>query len=222
MNGQSAGDGPREKLIQAGPDALSDAELIAIFLRTGTRGRPVLALAHELLARFGGLRGLLDAAPEAVVGTAGIGPAKYVQLRACLELSGRYLEACCQRGDAIGDPGMTRRYLKGKLRSYDREVFAIMYLDNQHRLIEYEELFFGTIDGASVHPREVVKQVLAHNAAAVILAHNHPSGIAEPSAADRRITDRLKSALLLVDVRILDHMVIGDAEVVSFAERGLL
>lgn len=213
---------PREKLLKLGAKALTDAELLAIFLRTGIREKPVMLLARDVLTRFGGIRGLLEAEREALTATAGIGMAKYVQLQAALELAERYLETSFSRGDAISDPGMTRRYLKGKLRGYDREVFACMYLDNQHRLICYEELFFGTIDGASVHPREVVKRVLRHNAAAVIFAHNHPSGVAEPSQADRRITERLKSALMLVDVRVLDHMVVGDDEVTSFAERGLL
>jgi len=181
-----------------------------------------MMLARQLLERFDGVRGLLEASDADVIAAAGIGIAKYVQLKAALELSERYLQCGFERGDAITDPGITRRFLMSKLRGYPREVFACMYLDNQHRLIKYEELFFGTIDGASVHPREVVKQVLAHNAAAVIFAHNHPSGVAEPSQADQRITDRLKSALMLVDVRVLDHMVVGDQEVVSFAERGFL
>lgn len=213
---------PREKLLRLGAGALSDTELVAIFLRTGVRGKSVIALAGDLLKQFGGVRGLLEAPEGEVIGAPGIGLAKYAQLRAALELSERYLQCGFERGDAITDPGMTRRFLMGKLRQYPREVFACMYLDNQHRLIKYEELFFGTIDGASVHPREVVKRVLEHNAAAVIFAHNHPSGLAEPSQADQRITDRLKSALLLVDVRVLDHMVVGDQEVVSFAERGFL
>lgn len=213
---------PREKLLKCGAATLSDAELLAIFLRTGASGLPVVELARELLSNFGGVRGLLEADAETLTGARGMGPAKFAQLRAALELTQRYLQAGFERGDAISDPGVTRQYLKGKLRGYGREVFACMYLDNQHRLICYEELFFGTIDGASVHPREVVKRVLKHNAAAVIFAHNHPSGVAEPSQADRRITDRLKSALLLVDVRVLDHMIVGDQEVLSFAERGLL
>lgn len=213
---------PREKLLKCGAATLSDAELLAIFLRTGASGLPVVELARELLSSFGGVRGLLEADAETLTGARGMGPAKFAQLRAALELTQRYLQAGFERGDAISDPGVTRQYLKGKLRGYGREVFACMYLDNQHRLITYEELFFGTIDGASVHPREVVKRVLKHNAAAVIFAHNHPSGVAEPSQADRRITDRLKSALLLVDVRVLDHMIVGDQEVLSFAERGLL
>lgn len=213
---------PREKLLRRGAAALSDAELLAVFFGTGSKSRPAIVIAQAALDSFGGLRGLLEADVGAVTRLAGIGLARYVQLRACLELSLRYVESRLRRGEAIADPDITRRYLKSRLQGYAREVFSVMYLDNQHRLIEYEELFYGTIDGASVHPREVVKRVLAHNAAAVIFAHNHPSGIAEPSQADRRITDRLKSALLLIDVRVLDHMIVGDGEVLSFAERGLL
>lgn len=215
-------DRPREKLVSKGASSLSDAELLSIFLGTGTRGKSVLSLAQEMLNKFGGFRQLLEATPETIISTPGIGVAKFAQLRATLELTERYLQAGFSRGEAITDPGLTRRYLKCKLGHYRREVFACMFLDNQHRLISYEELFFGTIDGASVHPREVVKRVLDNNAAAVIFAHNHPSGIAEPSQADQRITDRLKSALLLIDVRVLDHMIIGEGDVLSFAERGLL
>ena len=213
---------PREKLLSLGAGALSDAELLAIFLRTGTRGKPVMELARELIREFGGIRGLLEADQQLLMKAQGLGIAKCVQLKSILELSERYLQKGIERGDAISDPGSTRRYLKSKLRGYSREVFACMYLDNQHRLIKYEELFFGTIDGASVHPREVVKRVLHHNAAAVIFAHNHPSGLAEPSQADKRITDKICQALALIDVRVLDHMIVGDSEVSSFAELGLL
>lgn len=213
---------PREKLLRRGASSLTDAELIAIFLRTGTRRLPVLALASTLLRQLGGIRGLLDSSEAQLRQCHGVGLAKYVQLQAALELGERYLFASLERGEGMLDPASTRRFLKSKLRGYDREVFACLFLDNQHRVISYEELFFGTIDGASVHPREVVKRVLYHNAAAVIFAHNHPSGIAEPSQADERITERLKSALLLVDVRVLDHMIVGDAEVMSFAESGLI
>ena len=215
-------DRPREKLINEGPGSLSDVELLAIFLRTGTQGKSVLQLAHELIQEFKGIRGLLEADYQRLNRTPGIGPAKFVQLKAAIEITERYLQKGFERGNAISDPGATRRYLQSKLRGYSREVFACMYLDNQNHLIRYEELFFGTIDGASVHPREVVKQVLQHNAAAVIFAHNHPSGLAEPSQADQRITERLKSALSLVDVRVLDHMIVGDCDVLSFAESGLL
>ena len=215
-------DGHREKLLKHGSKALTDQEILAIFLRTGTRKKGVMALSRELIETFGGLRGLLQADQAEILTVNGIGEATYVQLKAALEMTERYIETGLQRGDALSDPIMTRRHLKSKLRNYDREVFACLYLDNQHRLIRYQELFFGTIDGASVHPREVVKSVLVENAAAVIFAHNHPSGIAEPSQADERITRHLKSALALIGVRVLDHMIVGDKEVVSFAERGLL
>ncbi len=213
---------PREKLIKSGPQSLTDAELLSIFLGTGVRGKSVIEVARGLLERFGGFRELLEARPEEIMAVPGMGIAKFAQMRAALELTDRYLRSGFERGEAITDPLITRRFLTCKLSRHRREVFACMFLDNQHRLIVYEELFFGTIDGASVHPREVVKRALETNAAAVIFAHNHPSGIAEPSQADQRITDRLKSALLLIDVRVLDHMIVGDGEVMSFAERGLL
>ncbi len=205
-----------------GAQSLTDVELLSIFLRTGVRGKSVLEVSRGLLERFGGFRELLEARPEDIMEVPGVGIAKLAQIRATLELTDRYLRAGFERGEPITDPAMTRRFLKNKLSRHRREVFGCMFLDNQHRLIRYEELFFGTIDGASVHPREVVKRALETNSAAVIFAHNHPSGIAEPSQADQRITDRLKSALLLVDVRVLDHMIVGEAEVMSFAERGLL
>lgn len=213
---------PREKLLKLGPEALTDVELLSIFLRTGIRGKTVQDISRELLDRFGGFRGLLEANPRDIIASAVMGIAKYAQLRATLELSDRYLGAGFDWGEAITDPSITRRYLRCKLGRYSREVFAVMFLDNQHRLVSYKELFFGTIDGASVHPREVVVRALANNSAAVILAHNHPSGVEEPSQADQRITERLKAALLLVDVRVLDHMIVAESEVLSFAERGLL
>lgn len=213
---------PRERLVKYGAQSLTDVELLSIFLRTGIRGSSVLDVARGLLERFGGFRELLEAEPEEILQVPGMGIAKFAQIRATLELTDRYLRAGFERGEAITDPAITRRFLKYKLGRHRREVFACMFLDNQHRLIIYEELFFGTIDGASVHPREVVRRALETNAAAVIFAHNHPSGIAEPSQADQRITDRLKASLLLVDVRVLDHMIVGEGEVMSFAERGLL
>ena len=152
----------------------------------------------------------------------GLGPAKYVQLQAVLEMSNRYLNECLQRGDALTSPLLVRRYLQAQLRDRPREVFAMLLLDNQHRVLQFCELFFGTIDAASVYPREIVQAVLKHNAAAVILCHNHPSGVAEPSHADRHITERICAALRLIDVRVLDHFVIGDGDPVSFAERGWL
>lgn len=213
---------PREKLLKLGVDALNDAELLSIFLGTGTKGLPVLPLAGHLLDDFGGIRGLVSAGKEHLCSRTGIGPAKCAIILAALELAKRYLLLGLERGETITDPTSTGDFLRLRLRESPREIFACLFLDNQHRLIAYEELFFGTIDGASVHPREVVRCALAHNAAAVIFAHNHPSGVAEPSQADRRITERLQSALSLIDVRVLDHMVVGDLEVVSFAERGLL
>lgn len=213
---------PREKFLAEGPGALSDAELLSLFLRTGLPGLGVEQLARKLLARFDGLAGLMQATTQELLDCEGIGAAKCAALCAAVEMTRRSIESRIQRGDAFSDPSQTRQYLSIRLKSYEREVFACLFLDNQHRLISYEELFFGTIDGASVHPREVVKRSLETNAAAVIFAHNHPSGIAEPSQADRRITARLASALALVDIRVLDHMVVGDGEVVSFAERGLL
>ncbi len=211
---------PREKLLQRGPQSLSDAELLAIFLRTGTQGMNVLALADLLLRDFGSLRALFCASKEQFCRHKGLGEAKVVQLQAVLEMTQRYLAETLKRGDALTSPQQTKLYLSRVLRDRQREAFYIFFLDNQHRVIRDEILFEGTIDAASVYPREVVTRALHHNAAAVILAHNHPSGVAEPSQADRRITDRLRDALGLVEIRVLDHFVVGDGEVVSFAERG--
>ncbi len=213
---------PREKLLSRGPAALSDAELLAIFLRTGVQGQTAVELARGLIAEHGSLRGLLQADRRRFCATRGLGAAKYAQLQAVLELACRHLQEGLMRSDVLQDPHTTGRYLMARLRDYPHEVFACLFLDTRHRVICYEELFHGTIDGASVHPREVVRRALQHNAAALIFAHNHPSGIAEPSDADRRITTRLRDALGLIDVRVLDHFVIGDGEPVSFAERGLL
>jgi len=212
---------PREKLLARGSESLSDAELLAIFLRTGIRGKTAVDLSHDLLENFSGLRHLLKADQQAFCQHNGLGPAKYAQLQAVLEMARRYLSAGLARGDSLTSPQETRQYLTAQLRDYSHEVFAVLFLDQRHRVIEFEEMFRGTLDGASVYPREVVKKALAHNAAAVIFAHNHPSGVAEPSQSDERITQRLKEALALVDIRVLDHFVVGD-EVVSFAERGLL
>ncbi|MGH8270898.1 MAG: RadC family protein [Gammaproteobacteria bacterium] len=216
------GERPREKLLARGAAALSDAELLAIFLRTGVRGKSALDLARELLAEHGGLRALFAADVEAFSRIPGLGPAKYAQLQAVLELARRHLREEIERGEAITSPTKTREFLMAQLRDRPHEVFCCFYLDTRHRMIGFEELFRGTLDGASVHPREVVKSALAKNAAAVIFAHNHPSGVAEPSDADRRLTRRLSDALALVDVRVLDHFVVGDGETASFAERGLL
>ncbi|HEX7965583.1 MAG TPA: DNA repair protein RadC [Gammaproteobacteria bacterium] len=217
-----AGERPREKLLQQGAASLSEAELLAIFLRTGVKGKSAVDLARQLLSEFGGLRALLNASQEDFCATLGLGPAKYAQLQACLEMARRHLGEALERGKPLTDPAATRKYLLAKLRDMPHEVFACLYLDNRHRVIAFEELFRGTIDGTSVHPREVVRAALKHNAAALIFAHNHPSGVAEPSDADRRLTRRLQDALALVDIRVLDHFVVGDGEVASFAERGWL
>ncbi|HEC05206.1 MAG TPA: JAB domain-containing protein [Thiothrix sp.] len=212
---------PREKLLIKGATSLSDSELLAIFLRTGVKGITAVDMAKGLLDEHGSLRDLLAADRERFCESHGLGEAKYVQLQAVLEMSRRYFDETLKRGDEITSADKVRDYLKAKLRDYQHEVFACLFLDNRHRIIQYQEMFTGTIDAASVYPREVVKRALTHNAAAIILAHNHPSGIAEPSESDKRITQRLKEALGLIDVRVLDHFVVGD-EVVSFAERGLL
>ena len=214
-----AGERPREKLLARGASALTDAELLAVLLRTGTRGHTAVDLARELLARFGGVRSLLRAGREELCQAHGLGAAKYVQLQAGLELARRYLAEGLAGREALKDPAAVRRLLQARLRDRDHETFAALFLDNQHRVIAFDELSQGTIDGASVYPREVIKAALKHGAAAVIFAHNHPSGVAEPSAADRSLTERLKAALAQVDIRVLDHFVVGE-QVVSFAERG--
>ncbi len=216
------GERPREKLLAKGPQALSDAELLAIFLRTGVRGKTAVDLARELLSRFGSLRALLDADLRRFTECKGLGTAKYVQLQAVLEMARRHLQESLNRGDALTSPEKTRLFLLRQLRDCPYEVFAALFLDTRHRLIAYEPLFRGTVDGASVYPREVVRRALALNAAAIIFAHNHPSGVATPSAVDRAITERLVDALSLFDIRVLDHLVIGDNEVFSFAEHGWL
>jgi DNA repair protein RadC len=216
-----AGERPREKLLTRGSQALSDAELLAIFLRTGVQGLSAVDLARELLAKFGGLRPLLQADIHTFCQGHGLGQAKFAQLQAVLEMGRRHLYEAMQRGETLCGPERTREFLAARLRDHPFEVFACVFLDKRHRVIAFEELFRGTIDGASVHPREVVRRALHHNAAALIFAHNHPSGVAEPSRADEHITKRLKDSLALVDIRVLDHFVVGDT-VLSFAERGLL
>jgi DNA repair protein RadC len=213
---------PREKLLSIGPQSLSDAELLAIFLRTGIAGQNAVELARALIGEYGGLRALMQADKRRFCATKGLGHAKYAQLQAVLELGRRHLREGLVRSDTLKNPADTETYLTSRLRDYPYEVFACLFLDTRHRVITYEELFQGTIDSATVHPREVVRRALQHNAAAVILAHNHPSGLPEPSEADRRITGRLKDALGLVDIRVLDHFVIGDHGSVSFSQRGWL
>jgi DNA repair protein RadC len=213
---------PRERLLEHGARSLSEAALLAIFLRTGVSGKSAVDLARELLARFGSLRALLAADREVFCEAPGLGPAKFAQLQAVLEMGRRHLSEKFERGGPLLSPGHTARFLQSRLRDYPYEVFAVLFLDNRHRVLAFEELFRGTIDGASVHPREVVRRALRHNAAAVILSHNHPSGVAEPSQADQRITGRLRDALALVEVRVLDHLIVGDGDCCSLAERGLL
>lgn len=216
------GEGPREKLLVRGAASLTDADLVAVFLGTGVVGRPVGELSQELLVQAGGLRGLVERDPRTLALMPGVGPARAARLLAAMEIARRSLEQSLQRNEVMGNPAQTRRFLAARLRHLRHEVFACLFLDSQHRLIAFRELFRGTIDGASVYPREVVVESLSCNAAAVILAHNHPSGVAEPSLADRQITRRLVDALALVDIRVLDHLVIGEGQAVSFAERGLL
>lgn len=213
---------PREKLLQRGAAALTDAELLAIFLRTGITGKTAVDMARELLCEYGSLRALLSADRERFCQSLGLGDAKYAQLQAVMEMARRYFSEILQRGNALTSPDITRAYLSAQLRGYSYEVFGCLFLDNQHRVIQWEELFRGTIDGASVYPREVAKRALFHHAAAVIFAHNHPSGINEPSQADKHITEKLKQALALFDIRVLDHFIVGDGEPFSFAEHGLI
>jgi DNA repair protein RadC len=216
------GERPREKLLQRGAAALSDAELLAIFLRTGTRGQSAVDLARSLLQRFDGLGSLLAADKPTFCAAKGLGEAKFVQLQAVLELARRSLGETLTRADVFTSPATVKTYLQAQLSHRHQEVFVALFLDTRHRLIASEELFYGTIDGASVHPREVVKRAMTLNAAAVIFAHNHPSGVAEPSRDDEAITRRLRDALQLVDVRVLDHIIVGCGNTISLAERGVI
>jgi len=213
---------PREKMAAGGVTTLNDAELLATLLGTGAAKLPVSELAASLLRDFGGLRGLLQAGRDVLEAQRGLGPAKTAKLLAVLELSRRYLHQDLVRGDPLESPEATQAYLKTVLRDHSNEVFACLFLDTRHRVIAFEELFYGTIDGATVYPRVVAEKALRHGAAALIVAHNHPSGISEPSLADQAITRRLKDALALLDIRLLDHFVVGDGMPVSMAERGLL
>ncbi len=223
---------PREKLIDRGPHMLSDAELLAVLIGSGLKGRSAVELARALIADFGSLRELLSADrsrwlkhPDKALRSAryaGIGPARYAAMQAALELTRRHYCEPMRTGSALSAPEATRKFLLAQLRDRPYEVFCCLYLDNRHRLVAFEELFRGTINGASVHPREVLRQTLFHNAAAVILAHNPPSGVLEPSQPDEFITLRLRDALALVDVRVLDHFIVGDGRCFSFAEHGLL
>ncbi|WPO99864.1 DNA repair protein RadC [Pseudomonas sp. HR96] len=213
---------PREKLLQQGAASLSDAELLAIFLRTGVHGKSAVDLARHLLGRFGSLRGLLEAGAADCAKELGLGPAKFAQLQAVLEMGRRHLAERVRRDSALESPGLVRDYLKSMLRHEHHEVFGCLFLDSKHRVLCFEALFHGSIDSASVYPRQVVKRALAHNAAALILCHNHPSGVAEPSQADRVLTRRLKEALAVIDVRVLDHIIVGEGDPLSMMEYGWL
>ncbi|ACT47292.1 RadC family protein [Methylotenera mobilis] len=217
-----ASERPREKLIELGAEALSDAELLAIFLRVGVVGKSAVDLARDLLSQFGSLNGIFAASEDALSQVHGIGSSKYVQLQAIFEMSRRALNEQLQQRDVFQSPQQVRDYLVLKLGALPREVFMVLFLDAQNRLNAAEELFSGTLTQTSVYPREVVKRAMHHNAASVILAHNHPSGVAQQSAADELLTQQLKQALALVDVRVLDHFIVAGNQTLSFAERGLL
>lgn len=213
---------PREKLLSRGPAALADGELLALLLRTGPAGQGVFALAGRLLAHFGGLGGLLKADAAALARIKGLGPAKQAEILAVMEIARRAIAQPLQAAPVFDAPQQVKDYVALQLRALDHEVFAVLFLDSQHRLLVLEPMFRGTLAQASVYPREVVRRAMALNAAAVILAHNHPSGLAEPSRADEHITRTISAALALVDVRVLDHLVVGHGEVISMAERGLM
>ncbi|MFJ2365006.1 DNA repair protein RadC [Pseudomonas sp. NPDC087697] len=215
-----AAERPREKLLEQGSASLSDAELLAIFLRTGVTGKSAVDLARHLLHQFGSLRALLEADQQTFGSQLGLGPAKFAQLQAVLEMARRHLAERLRRDSVLKSPIEVRNYLKAMLRHEPHEVFGCLFLDSRHRVLAFEILFRGSIDSASVYPRQVVKRALAHNAAALILCHNHPSGSAEPSQADRALTKRLQEALDLVDVRVLDHFIVGDGDPLSMAEYG--
>src|SRR5689334_11553453 len=212
---------PRERLLALGPSSLADAELLAILLRTGVKGKSAVDLARQLLERFGSVSALLESAAD-LAETPGLGSAKLAQLKAALELARRALREDLSSRDALSSPGAVRDYLRLALAGREQEVFAVLLLDAQHRVISCQELFHGTLTQTSVYPREVVKCALKHNAAAVIFAHNHPSGVAEPSHADEILTRSLKSALALVDIQVLDHFIVAGTRTMSFAERGLI
>jgi DNA repair protein RadC len=217
-----AAERPRERLFLHGPAQLSDAELVAVYLRTGVAGKSAVELARELVGRFGGLAGLLNASLAALCETKGLGEAKAAQLAAVLEMARRCLREQLRAGVALNSPAAVREYLSLTLAAREHEVFVALFLDAQHRVIAVEELFRGTLTQTSVYPREVVKAALHRNAAALILAHNHPSGVAQPSQADELLTRSLREALALVEVKVLDHFIVAGDQTLSFAERGLL
>lgn len=211
---------PREKLLKFGVETLSDAELLALFLRTGTHNLPVLELSQKLLNEFGSVYHLINASHNDFCQKKGLGTAKYTQLKAVVELSHRYLKVKMNNENSLTSPTITHHYLASRLVNKDREVFMVIFLDNQNHVIYSEEMFIGTYNCVEVHPREVARRALQLNAAALILAHNHPSGMSEPSQADRILTKKIEQVCDLIDIRIVDHIVIGKGEYVSFAERG--
>ena len=213
---------PRERLLQSGAAGLTDAELLAVLIGNGARGSSAVDLARSLISTFGGIRGTLNASRQDLTALAGMGDAKVAILFAARECGRRHLKERLRPGVTIGSPAASREFLRASLRDRPHEVFCCLFMDNRHRVLAFDELFRGTIDAAAVYPREIVKQALARNAAAVILAHNHPSGVAEPSQSDQLITRRIRDALGLVDIRLLDHFVIGDNCCVSLASRGML
>jgi len=214
------GAGPREKLIELGAGSLSDCELLAIFLHTGVRGLNVMALAEGLMTHFGSIYALLEADYPSIVGFHGMGAAKFAKLAAVTELTRRCYARRLSSENVLLNPAITRQFLQNLLANREREVFLVLFLDNQHRVIRHEEMFAGTISSVEIHPREIVREAMKVNATALILAHNHPSGKAEPSFADRRVTEQIIKACQLLDIRVLDHLVVGGGETVSFAERG--
>jgi DNA repair protein RadC len=215
-------DRPREKLLNQGEKILTDTELIAIFLNTGTRGKTALDIARELLLAHGNLKMLLNAPQNRLINTRGVGPAKYATLKAAIELGRRYLEETISTGEILNNTKVTQKFIANRLRHYENEVFACLFMDTHFRLIRFEELFHGTVNEATIYPREIVRRSLFHNAAKVILAHNHPSGHSVPSYADKEITRLIKKALELVDIEVVDHIIIGNPDNFSFADRALM
>lgn len=213
---------PREKLLQFGAASLDDHELLAIFLRTGIKNCPVMQLSSEVLLHFGSIRELISASPKQFCAVKGLGITQFVQLQACTELTKRYLLQEMKLTPQFTNPDLVRMYLQTELENKEREIFVTLFLDNQHRLIKKEEMFLGTINNAQVHPREIIKTALYCNAAALILAHNHPSGLCEPSASDKNITEKIKTSAALMDIKVLDHLIIGKGQYFSFAENALI
>lgn len=211
---------PREKLLKFGAQSLSDQELLAIFLRTGIKNCPVMQLSSTVLQHFGSLHQLISADQKRFCAFKGIGITQFIQLQACTEMTKRYLSEELKQQQSFTNPQTTKLYLQTELAMREREIFMVLFLDNQHRLIKQEEMFLGTINSANVYPREIIKTALYCNAAALILAHNHPSGIAQPSVSDRKITQKIQQAAALMEIRILDHFIIGKGDYFSFSEEG--